>query len=96
VHFYRTMISMGSDEQLSPDSMAALRARFDAQSRKAQAYYAVMHEIKGVLGKDEAASAWMEGPLDACGGQTPAQLVAAGREQDVLMHIGSLKAKPGR
>jgi hypothetical protein len=26
--------------------MAALRARFDAQSRKAQAYYTVMHEIR--------------------------------------------------
>ena len=87
---------MGSDEQLSPNSMAALRARFDAQSRKAQTYYAVMHEMKGVLGKDEAASAWMDAPLDAFGGQTPAQLVAAGREQEVLAHIRGGKAKPGK
>jgi len=76
--------------------MSALRARFDAQSRKAQAYYAVMHEAQGVLGKEEAASAWMEAPLAALGGQAPAQLVAAGREQEVLAHIRSLGPQTGR
>ncbi|MDN4056714.1 MbcA/ParS/Xre antitoxin family protein [Massilia sp. YIM B02769] len=84
---------MSTDGQITPDAMAALRARFDAQSRKAQVYYAVMHEMKGILGKDEAASAWMDGPLEAFGGQTPAQLVAAGREQEVLAHIRSGKGK---
>jgi len=89
-------ISMGNEGQVTPDALAALRARFDAQSRRAQAYYAVMHAMKGVLGKDEAASAWMDGPLEAFGGQTPAQLVAAGREQEVLAHIGSGKATPAK
>jgi len=84
---------MSTDGQITPDAMAALRARFDAQSRKAQVYYAVMHEMKGILGKDEAASAWMDGPMEAFGGQSPAQLVAAGREQEVLAHIRSGQGK---
>lgn len=87
------IISMSTDGQITPDAMAALRARFDAQSRKAHAYYAVMHEMKGILGKDEAASAWMDAPLAPFEGQTPAQLVAAGREQEVLAHIRSAKGK---
>lgn len=85
---------MSNDEQLSPDSMAALRERFAAQSRKAQAYYAVMHEIKGVVGNDDAANAWMNAPLEAFDNETPAQLVAAGREHEALDHIRSLKTKP--
>lgn len=80
-----------SDKQLTPDALAALQGRFQQQSRKAQAYYAVMHEARRVLGSDDAASAWMEAPLAAFDGQTPAQLVAAGREQDVLEHVRSLK-----
>ena len=88
---------MSTDGQITTDAMAALRARFEAQSREAQTYYAVMHEMKGILGKDEAASAWMDAPLEAFGGQTPAQLVAAGREQEVLAHIrGGAQAKPGK
>ena len=82
---------MSQDQQPAPDAMAALRDRFQQQSRKAQAYYAVMHEARRVLGSDEAASAWMEAALAACGGQTPAQLVAAGRETEVLEHVRSMQ-----
>ena len=82
---------MSQDETPTPDSLSALRARFDAQSRKAQAYYALMHDVRRVLGSDEAASSWMEAPLAALDGQTPAQLVAAGREQNVLEHVRTLK-----
>jgi uncharacterized protein (DUF2384 family) len=87
---------MSNDGQLAPESMAALRARFDAQSRKAQAYYAVMHEVRRIAGSDEAASSWMESPAPAFGGQTPAQWVAAGRENAVLEHVRSLKPGPAR
>lgn len=87
---------MSNDEQLTPDSMAALRERFAAQSRKAQAYYAVMHEIKAVVGNDDAANAWMNAPLAAFENQTPSGLVAAGREQALLDHIRTLKAKPAK
>lgn len=80
-----------SDNTLNPDALAALQGRFKQQSRKAQAYYAVMHEVQRVLGSDEAASSWMEAPLAAFENQTPAQLVAGGREQDVLEHVRTLK-----
>ena len=82
---------MSQPGPLTADALGALRARFDAQSRKAQAYYAVMHEARRVLGSDEAASAWMEAPLPALHGQSPAQLVGAGREQEVLDHARGLK-----
>jgi uncharacterized protein (DUF2384 family) len=83
---------MSKDEQqLKPDALAALRARFQQQSRKAQAYYAVMHEIKRVVGSDDAASAWMSEPLAALGGKTPDQLVGEGREHEVLDYVRSLK-----
>jgi uncharacterized protein (DUF2384 family) len=83
---------MSKDEQqLKPDAFAALRARFQQQSRKAQAYYAVMHEIKRVVGSDEAASAWMSQPLAAFDGRTPDQLVSEGRENEVLDYVRSLK-----
>ncbi|WP_243656605.1 MbcA/ParS/Xre antitoxin family protein [Paucimonas lemoignei] len=75
---------MSKNEQLSSDSMNALRARFEAQSRKAQAYYAVMHQVRSAVGSDDAASAWMEAPQAALGGKTPAELINAGRENDVL------------
>ena len=84
---------MTQDGPLTPDSLAALRERFGQQSRKAQAYYAVMHEVRGILGSDEAASSWMEAPLAAFEGKTPAALVGAGRENDVLEHIRSLKPR---
>jgi len=80
------------DEQLNPDSLAALRARFEQQSRKAQAYYTAMHAVRAVLGGDDAASAWMEAPLAAFEGRTPAQLVNEGRVDEVLAHVRTLKA----
>ena len=82
---------MTQEGPLAPDSLNALRDRFDAQSRKAQAYYAVMHEAKRVLGSDEAASTWMEAPLAAFDGMTPAALVGEGREHAVLEHVRSMK-----
>jgi uncharacterized protein (DUF2384 family) len=83
---------MSNEGQLNPDGLAALRARFEQQSRKAQAYYTAMHAVRAVLGNDDAASAWMEAPLAALGGGTPAQLVNEGRVDEVLAHVRSLKA----
>ena len=85
---------MTQEGPLAPDSLTALRDRFEAQSRKAQAYYAVMHEAKRMLGSDEAASSWMEAPLAAFDGKTPAALVGEGSENAVLAHVRSLK--PGQ
>ncbi|KIF83957.1 hypothetical protein TSA66_23700 [Noviherbaspirillum autotrophicum] len=70
--------------------MEALRMRFQEQSRKAQAYYTIMHRIRGVVGGDDAASAWMNEPLPALEGKTPAQLVSDGREEEVLGYLDSL------
>jgi len=81
-----------SEEKLNSDNLAALRARFEQQSRKAQTYYSVMHAVRVVLGSDDAASAWMEAPLAAFDGKTPAALVGEGRADDVLAHVRSLKA----
>ncbi|MFC5548391.1 MbcA/ParS/Xre antitoxin family protein [Massilia aerilata] len=80
-----------SEERLNQDSLAALRARFEQQSRKAQAYYTVMHAVRAVLGSDDAASAWMETPLAAFGNHAPAQLVGEGRVDEVLAHARTLK-----
>ncbi|WP_156885505.1 antitoxin Xre/MbcA/ParS toxin-binding domain-containing protein [Massilia niastensis] len=82
---------MSKDEQLTDDAMAALRARFQQQSRKAQAYYAVMHEVRGLVGSDDAANSWMNQALPAFGGRTAAQLVGEGRENEVLAHIRTLR-----
>ena len=82
---------MNQDGPMTPEALAALRERFGQQSRKAQAYYALMHEARQVLGNDDAASAWMEAPLPAFEGRTPAQLVAQGGEQALLDHIRSMK-----
>ena len=82
---------MNQDGPITLETMAALRERFGQQSRKAQAYYALMHEARQVLGNDDAASAWMEAPLPAFEGRTPAQLVAQGREQVLLDLIRSMK-----
>jgi uncharacterized protein (DUF2384 family) len=82
---------MSNDEQLTPASMAALQARFQQQSRKAQAYYTVMNEIRRLVGNDDAASNWMEQPLAEFGGQTPSQAVSTGREQEVLDHISAMR-----
>ena len=83
---------MSQDGPRTSDALAALRARFEAQSRKAQTYYAVMHAIRAIVGNDEAASSWMEAPLAAFEGKTPAALVGDGRETEVLEHIRSLKS----
>jgi uncharacterized protein (DUF2384 family) len=81
---------MSKDGELNPDGLAALRARFEQQSRKAQAYYTAMHAVRAVLGSDDAASAWMEAPLAAFGDKAPAQLVDEGRVDEVLAHVRSL------
>ena len=81
---------MTEDGRLSPQGMEALRSRFQEQSRKAQAYYAVMHRMRDIAGNDEAASAWMEKPLSEFGGKTPSQLVAERRTDEVLAYINTL------
>jgi uncharacterized protein (DUF2384 family) len=43
-----------------------------------------MHEVRQVLGSIDAADVWMTTPQAALGDSTPAQLVAAGRVDDVL------------
>jgi hypothetical protein len=83
---------MDKDTPLSGDALAALRARFEHPSRKAQAYYTVMHAMRLVAGSDAAADAWMNAPLDAFGGATPAQLVQQGREDEVLAHVRTLQS----
>ena len=83
---------MSQDRPLAPDALAALRARFETQARTAQTYYSLMHEVRRVLGSDEAASAWMEAPLAAFDGKTPAALVAEGREAEVIKQVGAAKA----
>lgn len=82
---------MTQDGQLTPASLDALRTRFEEQSRKAQTYYTVMHAIKGIVGNDDAANAWMSAALPAFDGKTPAELVGAGRAEAVLEHIRALK-----
>ncbi len=84
---------MSDDKQITPANFAALQASFQAQSRKAQAYYTAMHAIQKVLGSDDAASAWMEQALPALGEMTPAAAIAAGCEQDVLAYITTLPAR---
>jgi len=87
---------MTKDGRLSPQGIDALRARFQEQSRKAQTYYAIMNSVRGVAGSDDAASAWMNEPLPAFDGKTPAQLVGDGREEELLGYIDSLKpGSPG-
>jgi succinate dehydrogenase/fumarate reductase flavoprotein subunit len=81
---------MSKDDGLNQDGLAALRARFEQQSRKAQAYYTVMHAMRPIAGSDAAADAWMNAPLDAFGGATPAQLVQQGRQDEVLAHVRTL------
>lgn len=78
---------MTDPDRISVDSIAALQARFQDQSRTAQSYYAVMHEARQVLGNIDAASSWMQAPLDALGGKAPAQLVSEGRIDEVLGEI---------
>ena len=82
---------MKHDDSLDPGGIAALRARFEAQSRRAQAYYNVMHEAKRSAGSDDAAHDWMNAPLAEFEGKTPAQMVGEGREEQVLAHLRAQK-----
>ncbi|SFD92383.1 antitoxin Xre/MbcA/ParS toxin-binding domain-containing protein [Massilia yuzhufengensis] len=77
-------------DQLNLAALAALKERFGQQSRKAQAYYTVMHAVRAIAGSDDAASAWMEQPLAALGGKTAAAAVGEGREDEVLAYVRSL------
>jgi uncharacterized protein (DUF2384 family) len=81
---------MTKDERLSTQGIEALRTRFQEQSRKAQAYYTIMHTVRKIVGNDDAASAWMDEPLPKFDGKTPAQLVSEGRADEVLGYISSL------
>jgi uncharacterized protein (DUF2384 family) len=83
---------MTDDKKLNADAFAALQANFQAQSRKAQAYYTAMHAMSKMLKSDDAASAWMGQPLAALDGKTPGELVSAGRADEVVAYIGTLKA----
>ena len=87
---------MTDSDRLSPDSMAALQARFQGHSQKAQTYYAVMHEVRNVLGSDGAADSWMTSPNDEMNGSTPAQLVNQGRTDEVLACIRRSPSRPAR
>lgn len=82
---------MSKDGNLSPAGLEALRARFQEQSRKAQAYYTVMHRAREIVGSDDAANAWMNTALPTFDGKTPAALVSEGREEAMLAYIDSLK-----
>ena len=68
---------MAGDDSIKPDAFAALKARFGQQSRKAQAYYTVMHEVRGIVGSDDAANAWMNEAQPALGGKTAARARSA-------------------
>ncbi|KFC65927.1 MbcA/ParS/Xre antitoxin family protein [Massilia sp. LC238] len=82
---------MAASDSIKPDAFAALQARFGQQSRKAQAYYTVMHEVRGIVGSDDAASTWMTEPQPALGGKTAAEAVGEGREDEVLAYVRTLK-----
>ena len=85
---------MTKDDGLTPQSMDALRARFQQQSRKAQAYYTVMDAVRRIAGSDDAASGWMNEPLSNFEGKTPAQLVNDGRAEEVLVYVDTLSRNP--
>lgn len=78
---------MTNDGRPSLQAFEALRTRFQEQSRKAQAYYTIMHRIRGIVGNDDAASVWMEQPLSTFDGKTPSQLVSEGRTDEVFRYI---------
>jgi uncharacterized protein (DUF2384 family) len=80
-------------DPLDPKGVDALRERFQAQSRRAQAYYNAMHEARRIAGSDDAASAWMNAPLADFDGKTPAELVDAGDEERVLAYLRDLRAR---
>ena len=81
---------MAGDDPITLDTFAALKARFGQQSRKAQAYYTVMHEVRAIVGSDEAASAWMNEAQAALGGKSADEAVGEGRQDEVLAVVRSL------
>jgi uncharacterized protein (DUF2384 family) len=81
---------MTKEDRHTPLNIDALRARFQEQSRTAQAYYTVMHAVRDIAGSDDAASAWMAEPLAAFDGRTPAQLVSDGRTEELLAYVSTL------
>ena len=87
---------MTDPERPSPDNISALQARDQDHSRKAQTHYAVMHEVRQVLGSIDAADAWMTTPQPELGDSTPAQLVAAGRIDDVLARLRTMPLRGAR
>lgn len=82
---------MTHNDTSDPGRTEALQKRFQAHSRKAQAYYTIMHGMREIAGSDEAANAWMNAGLSAFSGKTPSELVNEGREQEVLAYVASLK-----
>ncbi|KRB93730.1 MbcA/ParS/Xre antitoxin family protein [Noviherbaspirillum sp. Root189] len=81
---------MTKDGRPSLQGFEALRTRFQEQSRKAQAYYTIMHKMREIVGSDDAASEWMNEPLPKFDGKTAAQLVSDGRTDDLLSYIDSM------
>lgn len=81
-----------TDTHITPGAFAALQENFQMQSRKAQAYYTAMHAMRQLLKSEDAASAWMEQPLAALDGRSPAQVIAAGNAQQVHTYIQTLGA----
>ena len=84
---------MTQDERPSLQAFEALRTRFQEQSRKAQAYYTIMHRMREIIGNDDAASVWMENPLPKFDGKTPAQLVSEGRTDEVHGYIDLIRGQ---
>jgi uncharacterized protein (DUF2384 family) len=80
---------MTEDSRHLPTGLEALRQRFQEQSRKAQAYYTVMHRARDITESDDAASAWMERSLPEFDGKSPALLVSEGREEELLAYISA-------
>jgi uncharacterized protein (DUF2384 family) len=84
-------VIMSKNGNLSSEGLEALHRRFQEQSRKAQAYYTIMHKVRDIVGNDDAANAWMNEALARFDGKTPAELTNEGREEEVLSYISSLK-----
>ena len=81
---------MTKDGRPSLQGFEALRMRFQEQSRKAQAYYTIMHRMREFVGSDDAANVWMNEPLPKFDGKTAAQMVSDGRTDEVLSYIDSM------
>lgn len=81
---------MTKDERPLLQGFEALRTRFQEQSRKAQAYYTIMHRIRDIVGSDDAANVWMNEPLSKFDGKTVSQLINEGRTDEVLSYIDSM------